>query len=448
MRIVGAPGLGYILRYVSHLALDEHFRSYMTHGAMMLKIDKADAPPPETPLVLRVEAPTGAVFNLNSLAGQYIGTRGLMCTFEEDHESRTALSSHLGSSEWSAAVRKEDPTTKLEPVIEPFDPNTVEPNADPGITDPQMLAAGLDLDPLPPVQPGQADVTVPNVLQSGTDDVTDPAGGEGDLPIHKPGPGEEYPIYVAKFNALADFVEKLKEFKPRARLFLPNADEDAQVGNVALLRVTLPGHNIFSMWSVVQKASAAGVEVRVDPNDEQYRKALVHPSSVSSKARLNRERPEDRKGMLLIKLKEKIPEEDEKKLPIRRRLARMGMDDKINMALSGDREERMALAMDSNRAIHHYLLKNAKITLDEIAFMARLPSLNPDVLDRIAENPSYTQNPSVTRALVYNPKTPVQTAIRLLDRLPRNEVQNLARRINLNRRLVMAAKKKLERRSF
>ena len=47
----------------------------------------------------------------------------------------------------------------------------------------------------------------------------------------------------------------------------------------------------------------------------------------------------------------------------------MGMDDKINMALSGNREERMALAMDSNRAIHHYLLKNAKDRQEKIALI-------------------------------------------------------------------------------
>ncbi|MEQ8976988.1 MAG: hypothetical protein RL846_03620, partial [Deltaproteobacteria bacterium] len=147
----------------------------------------------------------------------------------------------------------------------------------------------------------------------------------------------------------------------------------------------------------------------------------------------------------VIKLTDVAPDEDFDKMPIRRRLARMGMDDKINMALSGNREERMALAMDGNRAVHHYLLKNAKITLDEIAFMSRLPSLNPDVLDKIAENPMYTQNPTVTKALVYNPKTPIRTAIRLLDRLPRPEIMNLAKRSNMNLRLVMAAKKKIER---
>ena len=430
---------------------------------MLLKIQEQDGPPPDTVLTLRIEAPTGAVFNLDARSGQFT-KRGLMCTFEEDHEGRTALSSHIKSAEWAAVTQKEDPAAKLPPHIEKFDPSAepAAPETDPSVTDPNMTNPQLntpDLSDLtgpgalPPISSGQADPTTPDLADN--TDQTDPlnpmAGNmmaDGPLPINKPGPGQEYTIYVAKFAALADYVEKLKKFEKSARLFLPNADEDARPGDVALLRITLPGHNVFSIWSVVQRADMRGVEIRVEENDEQFRKALVHPTSVSSKARLGRERPADRKGMMVIKLKEKIPDEDEEKLPIRRRLARMGMDDKINLALSGDREVRMALAMDSNRAIHHYLLKNARITIDEIAFMARLPSLNPDVLDRIAENPSYTQNPAITKALVYNPKTPVQTAIRLLDRLPRNEVQNLARRINLNKRLVMAAKKKLERRSF
>ena len=75
--------------------------------------------------------------------------------------------------------------------------------------------------------------------------------------------------------------------------------------------------------------------------------------------------------------------------------------------------------------------------------MARLPSLNPDVLDKIAENPAYTQNPTIVKALVFNPRTPVRTSIRLLDRLPRNELVNLSKRMSMNQRLVMAAKNKL-----
>ena len=107
----------------------------------------------------------------------------------------------------------------------------------------------------------------------------------------------------------------------------------------------------------------------------------------------------------------------------------------------------MALASDGNKAIHHYLLKNARTSMDEIVMMARLPTLNPDVLMKIGENPAYTQNPQVVRNLVFNPKTPVKLAVRLIDRLPKSVLNLIAKRTSMHRSIVSAAQKKLGRKS-
>jgi hypothetical protein len=251
-------------------------------------------------------------------------------------------------------------------------------------------------------------------------------------------------VYAVRFGGVRAFVALLPRLRSEGRISLPHAEGEAAVGDVARLRMTLPGHNVFEAWARIAMIEARSIELRVGLDDEGVRKALVHPETIAARARLAAEGPGEADEVAVTRLSEQVPDDDDEKMPLRRRISRMGMEDKINLALSGNREERMALAMDSNKAIHHYLLKNAKLTLDELAFMARLPSLNPDVLDKIAENPAYTQNPAVTRALVNNPRTPVKTSIRLLDRLPRSEVMNLAKRTGMNARLVMAAKKKLE----
>ena len=219
---------------------------------------------------------------------------------------------------------------------------------------------------------------------------------------------------------------------------------NGRINDAPVLRLTLTEQNVFNAWAIIESISYDEVELRVDPNDESLRKAIVYKDTIGARARLEAEKDLPPGEVSVIRLTEVVPDEREEDMPIRRRLQRMGMDDKINLAQAGNKEERMALAMDPNKAVHHYLLKNAKITLDEIAFMARLPSLNPDVLDKIAENPAYTQNPSVAKALVYNPKTPVRTAIRLPDRLPRSEVMNLAERMGMTVKLHMAARTRLE----
>jgi hypothetical protein len=260
----------------------------------------------------------------------------------------------------------------------------------------------------------------------------------------KPGPGDEYIVYVLKYPQVSDFAAVRDNFRATQRLEIVYPEETSNAGKIAQLRITLPGHNLFDMFGFIEKVGHGRVVLAFDENNEKYRLACNYVDSPSARSRMKNEAGLPKTPLMVVRMMEKVPEEDPEKMPIRRRLQRMGMDDKINLALSGGREERMALAMDGNKAVHHYLLRNAKISLDEIAFMARLPTMNPDVLDKIAENTSYTQNPSVVKALVYNPKTPVQTAIRLLDRLPRPEVMNLAKRMNMNLRLVMAAKKKLE----
>jgi twinkle protein len=285
------------------------------------------------------------------------------------------------------------------------------------------------------------DEEAPGVVESDLDDAVAP----GDF--RTPKPGESYVVYITKFKTLSDFLAPHEVFEKHARMTLPYAGETAAEGALAELRIQLPGKNVFELWALVGRVTATEVTVHVNPASATFTKACAFPRTATGTRRLANERPEWRGPVQIIRLTEERKTEDLESLPLRRRMSRMSMEDKINMALSGGREERMALAMDGNKAVHHYLLKNARISLDEIAFIARLPTMNPDVLAKIGENPSYVQNQQVVKNLIYNPKTPVPLSIRLLDRLPRSEVMNLSKRMSMNQRLVQAAKKKLEGKS-
>jgi len=258
-----------------------------------------------------------------------------------------------------------------------------------------------------------------------------------------PGPGEKYALYIVKFKTVIDFSEVVQTFRETAQLLVPHPNDISKEGDLAQLRLTLPGRNVFSIWALVGKARPTDVMIHVNPDSPTFALALAFPKSVAGSRRAATEKESDRGKMEVLRLTEERSKEDLDAMPVRRRVQRMSMEDKINMALSGGREERMALAMDGNKAIHHYLLRNARLSLDEITFMTRLPTMNPDVLAKIAENPQYTQNITVVKNLVYNPKTPILLAIKLLDRLPRSEVMSLAKRMSMNGRLVQAAKKKI-----
>lgn len=117
------------------------------------------------------------------------------------------------------------------------------------------------------------------------------------------------------------------------------------------------------------------------------------------------------------------------------------LPEKMQRAAACDREERFQLLRDPNKQLHPLVLRNPRIAIDEVAWAARLPSLNPDALKLIAEHPEWGQNPAVALALVRNPKTPIPVAVKLIPRLPVAELRALAR--SQGRPPIVSAAKKL-----
>ena len=120
-------------------------------------------------------------------------------------------------------------------------------------------------------------------------------------------------------------------------------------------------------------------------------------------------------------------DEEQAQGPLSERLKAMNATEKMQLALSGSRDERMALLRDFNKTLHVYVLKNPRIGLDEIQYAAKQPNLSPDALKLIAEHREWGLSPGVCTSLVRNPKTPLPLALRLIDRLPPAEVRALAK---------------------
>jgi hypothetical protein len=453
---------GFHLKYASARVLQRDYTMRLAKGGMLVAWK---SPPAEgVGLLLRIEAPDGTIFDLKGRVAHRAAGSGFIINL--DSGATRALDLFMKSDRFKRVLDADKDSSSPPPVttaIGGADGGAeVGAGDDDAAQDGETLAAsegemqGATDDPFDPVTAALREANETGSDNGAGADEQGAGDGEdggyqaadvGHLPqgLAKPGPGDEYTVYCVKFHTVLDFAAMRDEFRRTKQMRVEYVEDPGRQGKVAQLRLILPGHNVYKVFGLIEKVDATGVVVGFDENNEKFRQACLYIDTPAAKGRMKTEETTSaRKPPSIARLLEIVPEEDPDKMPIRRRLQRMGMEDKINLALSGDREARMALATDGNKAIHHYLLRNAKISLDEIAFMARLPTMNPDVLDKIAENPQYTQNPSVVKALVYNPKTPVPTAIRLLDRLPRPEVMNLAKRSNMNLRLVMAAKKKLE----
>lgn len=136
------------------------------------------------------------------------------------------------------------------------------------------------------------------------------------------------------------------------------------------------------------------------------------------------------------------PVEDAPKGPLTERLKVMTVQEKMALALSGSRDERTMLLRDPNKVLHLYVLKNPRLGLDEVQSAARQANLSPDALKYISEHRDWSQSPTVCTALVRNPKTPLPLALRMLDRIPPNELRAIAKG-GARDQLVTAARKKV-----
>jgi hypothetical protein len=114
------------------------------------------------------------------------------------------------------------------------------------------------------------------------------------------------------------------------------------------------------------------------------------------------------------------------------KLAKLSVKEKIIIALRGSRDERSILINSRNRLVVRAVLGSPKLTDAEIERYAAARSVSDEAIRIISSNRRWTQHYGVVQALTQNPKTPVQTAIRLLPRLSVRDLARLSRDRNIN----------------
>lgn len=125
------------------------------------------------------------------------------------------------------------------------------------------------------------------------------------------------------------------------------------------------------------------------------------------------------------------------------RIRGLSQMEKILLAVKADRSERALLLQDSDPRVLLSVLRNPRLTVDEVPRIAKSSFLNYQIAEVILKTGQWMANLDVRLALIHNPKTPPAFALRILPTLPDTEVRAIAR-AGTNMALKTAALRRLQ----
>ncbi len=133
-------------------------------------------------------------------------------------------------------------------------------------------------------------------------------------------------------------------------------------------------------------------------------------------------------------------------ISLRHQLEKMALTEKLRIALTGGRDARNLLMQDHNPMIHQYVLRNPRISTDEVTKIAENPKIAQELLICISKNTNWMKNSSIRYALTKNPKTPLPIANQLISRLTIEQLTRLAKSDAVRGTIAKAAKRTLAQR--
>ena len=110
---------------------------------------------------------------------------------------------------------------------------------------------------------------------------------------------------------------------------------------------------------------------------------------------------------------------------------RMSVVQKVKAALTGTKEERMLLIRDSNKLVSRAVMQSPKLTEDEVEKYAAMKDVCEDALRVITLNRRFMKLYVVVKALVNNPRTPIDVGLHLVARVNEFDLRRLAQNRNV-----------------
>ena len=131
-------------------------------------------------------------------------------------------------------------------------------------------------------------------------------------------------------------------------------------------------------------------------------------------------------------LTEERPIGEEERSSIATQIARLTVPGKVELAVKGNREVRRILSRDGSSMVARAVIASPKLSEEDIVSYAASSLTHEDVLRFIADSRQWTANRQVVSALVQNPRTPPQAAMRFLKTYQTVELRVLSQNRSLS----------------
>jgi hypothetical protein len=162
--------------------------------------------------------------------------------------------------------------------------------------------------------------------------------------------------------------------------------------------------------------------------------ALIESTVVSAEQRaqlveLQRQDPEGIEAFL--EAAELAEPDAAKRQTLLQKISQLRVVERVQLAMKGTREARGMLIRDSCRVVQRAVLQSPQLTGREVEGFAAMTSLSDETLRLIANNRKFRKNYTVTRALVNNPKTPLEISLHLLPTITPQDLKLLSTNKNI-----------------
>ncbi|MFQ5586293.1 MAG: hypothetical protein ACE5GF_05660 [Thermodesulfobacteriota bacterium] len=130
------------------------------------------------------------------------------------------------------------------------------------------------------------------------------------------------------------------------------------------------------------------------------------------------------------------------------RIKGMNVAEKVKTALLGNKEARDMLIKDNNQMISSAVLRNPRITEEELIRVANSREASDQMLRIIAGNKKFLKNYMIRLALVTNPRTPLVYSLKFINSLHAKDIRNLAKSRNIPTAVATAARRIVDRKGM